>query len=268
MADREACAEKLIAAMEGATPETRAALLEVVGGVGGQKALQALATAGKGTDPQLQDVATRLLGEWMTIDAGPVLLDLAANAPGDKYKTRALRGLIRIARQFSMPEKQRAELCRQALKTASRPAEQKLILDVLARYPSGPTLGVAVGAAATPALKDEATRTSATIAEKLGGKGIAPVELLALLQSPAKVEILKAEYGAGGQQKDVTETLRKQAQETALIKLASPSYNEAFGGDPAPWTPKQLRVKYRLDGAEGEASFAENAVIILRKPKP
>ena len=32
---------------------------------------------GKSDDSEMQDAATRLLGEWLTVDAGPVLLELA-----------------------------------------------------------------------------------------------------------------------------------------------------------------------------------------------
>ena len=89
--------------------------------------MQALGAAVKDADPQIQDTASRLLGEWMDVDAGPVLLDLAKNAADDKYKTRALRGYIRLVRQFDMPDDQRAEMCRTALETAKRDAEKKLV---------------------------------------------------------------------------------------------------------------------------------------------
>ena len=48
----------------------------------------------------------------MTIDAAPVLLDLAKT--GGNYQGRALRGYIRIARQFTMSEPQRVEMCKNA----------------------------------------------------------------------------------------------------------------------------------------------------------
>ena len=40
----------------------------------------------------------------MDVDVAPVLLDLAKNAAEDKYKIRALRGYIRLVRQFDMPD--------------------------------------------------------------------------------------------------------------------------------------------------------------------
>ncbi len=44
-------------------------------------------------------------------------------------------------------------------------------------------------------------------------------------------------------------------------------YNSAFGGDPVPNVVKTLKVRYRIDGREGEASFGENATIMLPVPK-
>ena len=51
---------------------------------------------------------------------------------------------------------------------------------------------------------------------------------------PVKLEIIKAEFGAGAQTKDVTAILRRYAKSYRIIFLPSASYNESFGGDPAP----------------------------------
>ena len=77
MPDREACAEKLVSALASAPPATKVSLLEILGEVGGTKSLSALSAAAKSDDPALQDASTRLLGNWLTPDAGPALLDLA-----------------------------------------------------------------------------------------------------------------------------------------------------------------------------------------------
>ena len=92
----------------------------------------------------------------MDVDAAPVLLDLAKNAADEKYKIRALRGYIRLVRQFAMPDAERAEMCRAALETAQRDAEKKLVLEVIGRYPNAAMLTLALEAAKIPALKNEA----------------------------------------------------------------------------------------------------------------
>jgi hypothetical protein len=105
----------------------------------------------------------------MTVDAAPVLLDLANSASDTKYEIRALRGYIRLARQFSMPEAQRVEMCREALETAKHDDEKKLVLEVLQRYPSIDMLRLAVEAAKVPSLKNDAAATSLVIAQQVGG---------------------------------------------------------------------------------------------------
>lgn len=169
MADREACAAELAAAMADAPTATKVAILEILGAVGGAKALSTLGTAAKSPTPELQDASTRLLGEWMTSDAAPVLLDLAKTGAGDKYRSRALRGYLRIARQFIMPLPERVEMCRNALAACRQPDEKKLVLEVLERYPSIATLKLAVEVAQTPELKPEAAQTARTIAQKVRG---------------------------------------------------------------------------------------------------
>ncbi len=86
-------------------------------------------------------------------------------------------------------------------------------------------------------------------------------------QNPVKVEIVKAQYGAGTKQKDVTAILRKHVGGLPLITLPSAQYNGAFGGDPAPSVVKQLKIQYKIDVKAGEATFAENAAIMLPMPK-
>ncbi len=268
MPDREACATELAAAIPSASVPTKSSLLEILGAMGGPKALHTIAAAMTGSDEQLQDTGSRVLGEWMTIDAAPVLLELSKSATGDKYQVRALRGYIRIARQFQMPEPQRAEMCSKAIEAARRPDEQKLVLGVLERYPNLETLKIALNATKASALKDDAGRSAQIIAQKIGSKTPEARELLAQAGlKPLKLEIIKAEYGAGTSQKDVTSTLRNLTEELAVIKLPTGSYNDAFGGDPAPGTPKRLVIQYRMGDKAGEASFDENAPIALPMPK-
>src|SRR5262249_41859441 len=224
--------------------------------------------AAKSADPKLLDASTRLLGEWATADAAPVLLELAKTAKGEKFQVRAMNGYIRIANKFVMPEPDRTEMCRIALETAKQPAEQKKVLDVLKKYPNLENLKLAVRAAQVPELKGEATSVAMAIAQKVGGKAAEVQDLLAKVGlEKVKVEIVKAEYGAGATQKDVTEVLQKQVGDSLLIALPAEGYNASFGGDPVPNTPKQLKIQYKVNGKAGEAAFAENALILLPMPK-
>ncbi len=268
MPDREACAAALATALPRASAKTKTMLLEILSEVGGNTALQAVHSAALSSDPQLQDDGSRLLGKWNSVDAAPSLLDLATKAPEEKYRVRALRGYIGVARKFPMPEPQRVEMCQKAFEISRRLDEKKLVIEVLKLHPSSGGFKLVSDARQDADLKDEATQATLIIAQKLVGDGIDPRELLAGVDlDPVKLEIVRAEYGAGGTQRDVTELVRKQAGNFALITLTSPSFNTSFGGDPVPGRVKQLKIQYRINGKPGEASFAENALIILPMPK-
>jgi HEAT repeat protein len=269
MPEREECASELAAAIDRtAAVPTKIVLLDVLGMVGGSKALESMVAAAKAADPKLLDASTRLLGEWSSADAAPVLLELSKTAKGEKFQVRAMNGYIRIANKFVMPEPDRTEMCRIALETAKQPAEQKKVLDVLKKYPNLENLKLAVRAAQVQELKGEATSVAMAIAQKLGGKAAEVQELLSKVGlEKVKVEIVKAEYGSGATQKDVTELLQKQAGDSLLISLPAEGYNASFGGDPVPNTPKQLKIQYKVNGKAGEATFAENALILLPMPK-
>jgi hypothetical protein len=167
MADREGCAAKLAAALEKAPAEAKAMLLDVIGEVGGTKAVATMAAAARSGETALEDAATRLLGKWMTADAAPVLLELATAEPAGRFKTRALRGYIRIARQFVLPDDERAAMCRRALAAAGEDADRKAVLEILVRYPSAATLVVAEEAAKLPGLEADANKAAAEIRGKL-----------------------------------------------------------------------------------------------------
>ncbi len=267
MPDREACAAVIAAAMPRASTDANTHLVEILAAMGGPKALETIGAAAKGSDAKLQDAATKALGKWMTVDAGPVLLDLASEK-SCKYQDRALRGYIRLARQFSMPDAVRAQICDSALGAAKRDEDRKLVLEALERHPSEDGLKIVVKAAKFPGLEDDVRQASLVIAQKVKGDRSAVRQALAEIGvKPVKIEIVKAEYGAGNSQRDVTEVLKKDVSDFPVINLHATSYNKSFGGDPAPGSVKQLVVQYRMDGKSGNASFAENEVIMLPMPK-
>ena len=65
MPDRDACAAQLTAAMPRANVSAKRAILETLASVGGTRALRSVAIAAEAKQPELQDTATRLLGQWM-----------------------------------------------------------------------------------------------------------------------------------------------------------------------------------------------------------
>jgi hypothetical protein len=267
MPDREACAAKVAAAMPGATPAVQLEVLELLKGLGGTKALEVVAAAAHDSDAKLHEAGFKLLGQWMSVDAAPVLLELAQNSKTDDFKVRALRAYIRLARQFDMPAEQRLEMCHTAMKIANRTDEKRLVLEILLRYPSNEMLAIASEAANDPELKDEAGLVAMGIGRARGDTKELRKVLAQAGHQAVNLEIVRAEYGEGRQKKDVTASMKKYAGKYRVIFLPSQSYNETFGGDPAPGVVKRLKISYKINGQPGEVSLGEDATVVLPLPK-
>jgi HEAT repeat protein len=153
-------------AMPQASSAAQKSLLKSIGAVGGGEALRAIHAAAKGDDDQLRDVASELLGGWMSADAAPVLLDLARNSSESKYRIRALRGYLRIARQFDMSDAERFGMCQQALQVAERDEEKKLISEVLERYATLETLKLAINSEQEALRREAATAMASAIVQR------------------------------------------------------------------------------------------------------
>jgi len=265
-AEREAGAAQLAEALPAADGRVKARILETLSVVGGANSLKAVAEAARSSDEGFRDAAFRVLGQWKSVDAAPVLLELHNAVSEGRLKVRAIRSYIRIARQFDMPAERRAEMCRTALQAADRDEDKRLVLEVLLRYPSEEMQAIALEAIKVPALKEQAS----LVLMGMASKGINRAELGKALaqagQKPVDLEIVKAEYGAGGKTKDVTAVLRKYAKSYRIIFLPKSGYNENFG-DPAPGSVKQLKIRYRINGKEGDVSLSEGAMIVLPMPK-
>jgi HEAT repeat protein len=265
--DPDVVASQLATALPTASQPTKVKILDQLNAVGGGVALKAVAAAARSDNAELQDAAFRVLGKWKRVDAAPVLLELHNGVADSRFKTRAIRAYIRIARQFDMAADRRAEMCRTALETAQRDDDKRLVLEILLRYPNDAMKAIAEQAAKNPALKDEAS----LVLMGMSSKGVDRAELgRALAQAghtPVKLEIVKAEYGADKNIQDVTASLQKYAKNCRVIFLPSVSYNESFGGDPAPGTQKRLHIQYRINGKDAEVTLVENVTIILPLPK-
>ena len=166
--DREAVAKILIQALAKATGTNRRDLLEVLGVLGGPTALGAVKDAARSQDPDLQDAATAVLGNWLSADVAAVLWDLIQENAAPRYRVRLIRGYIRVARQFSVPDAERLAMCRNALQVSDRPDECRLVMDVLSRNPSAQGLAIAAAEVDRPGMQGVACETVVTIAEKLG----------------------------------------------------------------------------------------------------
>ncbi len=140
---QQACAEAIASTIPKSDEAAKNYLFEQLTSVGGEVAMTTVVRAAKSSDPVLQDLGTKSLGEWSTPDAAESLRELAQNLTNAKYQTRAIRAYLRIAKQLDIPMASRVEICRNAITISDRPEEQSLALAVLKQYPSLDGLDVA-----------------------------------------------------------------------------------------------------------------------------
>ena len=171
----DACVEALTGVLGKADLADKDYILTLIAELGGNKALEVIAVSAKDKDPAVQDIATRVLGGWMSPDAAPVLLDLAKTLGDDKYKIRVMRGYIRIVRQLQLPDEKRLDCCLKGLEVAWRPQEQVLAIETLSRIPTAAALNATLPYLDKPELKAAAATSAIAIAEKLINSDKAPV---------------------------------------------------------------------------------------------
>ncbi len=212
----------------------------------------------------------------MTIDAAPVLLDLAKTSSSEKYRVRALRGYIRIARQFTMTEPERIAMCQKALATATQPAEQKLVLEILAqkRYRSLETLRLAAKLTRDlPKLNKEATQTTLTIAREMGDEKHSATadearDILAHAEArQGEARNRESRVRRGKQRKRCHEDAAKARRRHPVHFAAVTQLHRRVRRRSGPGTAKKLKIQYKIDGKSGDETFADNAIVILPMPK-
>jgi hypothetical protein len=200
MSDREACAERLADRMSGASPEEQGFLLIRLREVGGNHALQTVVAHATSDEPALKDAATRELGAWPTADASSALLKLAKDDPEEKYRIRALRGYLRIARQLQLADDERLRYFKAAMELAEREQEKQLALDVLARVPTVQSLELAMSQVSDPAVRDAAADAALAVANKL------------ITSDPEKVKSAMDKLQAAGVSEKAAERAREISQ--------------------------------------------------------
>ncbi len=169
MADIDGCAAKLSACLKEASAAKQDFLLTLLGRLGGSKALETVVQNASSQNAQVKDAATKVLGEWSTADAAPALLELAKNDSEEKFRVRALRGYIRIARQLQLTPDERIEMYQTAMKLAQRNEERQIALEILLRAPCTKSLELALAEMSQPAMKQAAGEIAVRVAHRMQG---------------------------------------------------------------------------------------------------
>jgi len=201
--DKEKRAEPLLAALPKADTPARAALLRVLGRLGGKAALEALRTAVRDQNAEIKDAAIRAMADWPDGAAAPDLLEIARTDQDLAHHVLALRGALRVlALPGERPTEETLKLYAEALKAARRVDEKKEALGGIGGVGSLAALKLVEPFLADEALKAEAAVASVKIAAAL--TGAQPDEAKAALKKLLEIA--------------PTDDVKKQAQE-ALSQL-------------------------------------------------
>jgi HEAT repeat protein len=134
----------LEAACKGETV-SRIAFLEICAGLQGDRVLEVLRTSVKDRDTRIQSVARRTLCESQNPALLPDILAIARNATEPNARTLAIRSYARLMSSeetLKLSAPRRAALLEQALATAQRVEEKRLLLAALAAVPAKEALAL------------------------------------------------------------------------------------------------------------------------------
>ncbi|OGV69284.1 MAG: hypothetical protein A2283_23500 [Lentisphaerae bacterium RIFOXYA12_FULL_48_11] len=163
--DKDACAKKLIEALVKAAPAVKPALLKVLGVTGGAEALKAVRTTVDDADKNVHLAAIRVLSEWKTVEAVPVLLDMAKNLGNETDKLLSLRGCLSMAMRRDVPEQDRIEMCKQASGLIQRDEEKRMMLGALGSIKNAASLKLVMPYLDNEKVRDDAINTVLAIVE-------------------------------------------------------------------------------------------------------
>jgi len=185
MATPPAVVDAICEALAAAPLEAKLALLRTLRTAGGSKALQTVQAAAAGGDEQVKDAALRVVCEWPTTDALPMIAELVKAAPSKTIKVLALRGFVRLVPQQEAAEASKLASLKEAMAQADRTEEKRLVLSALGAVPSADSLAVVVAHLEHADLKEEACLAAVAIAEKLASSHRA--EVAAAMRQVAQV---------------------------------------------------------------------------------
>ncbi|MDR2762663.1 MAG: HEAT repeat domain-containing protein [Planctomycetaceae bacterium] len=191
---QDAASEEVRKVFEKSPASVKLNLLELLREIGGAKAVSIVERSAFEDVEDVQNKATEVLGKWTS--QGDVDLIAAAClkvAKESKYKSRGLRGYIRLARQFAMSEERKLQICQETYDLATQDDDKILIFGVYERNPTLNTFNVAAKYLDNDneKLRDKAAETLVVIGEKLQVKSPTIADAMKKVIEQSKNEKLK-----------------------------------------------------------------------------
>jgi len=174
---RDQVARQLADALkEGANADAAAAMLRILGRVGGAVAAKTLSACADSPDPKVKDEAVRALANWTSregiTEASDALLKIASTSKNLRHHALALRNYINLARSdpWRRDTKRRLAMYEQALKIAKRPEEKRAVLGGLNEIREPAAAQLAASCLNDAAVAEEAAKAVVEIAKRVRNK--------------------------------------------------------------------------------------------------
>lgn len=159
----------IIAAMRDPQADFRTALLPALCRLGSARALATVQAATDDADTGLSTEAVRVLAQWPTIDAAPVLLAIARTQGDLTRHALALRGYVAVTR-FEKDPARLLHFLREGMKAAARVEEKRLVIGRMGGIFTPEALTAVQGYLGDDELVDEASAAAVAIARALAGQ--------------------------------------------------------------------------------------------------
>ncbi|MGV3588732.1 MAG: DUF1080 domain-containing protein [Adhaeribacter sp.] len=131
--DKNQQTDIILAQMAQAPAGKKTLYYNVLGRIGGKKALQTVATDFKGGDEETKKAAFAALGRWNDFSAANELINIAQANTGSPYFDQALRAYVRQVSSAKFPGEQKLLLLTKALEIAQTNEQKNLILREVGR---------------------------------------------------------------------------------------------------------------------------------------
>jgi HEAT repeat protein len=149
----------------------KCSLLRTLGGIANKAALEAMQSALKEADSQVQDTAIRELSNWPDAAATDVVIKIFRSTQNQTHRLLALRGIVRLLSLpgEDHPAQKTLEIYTELMSEARSPEEKKLVLSGLANVNDAGALQLAAKCLDDETIKDEAALAAVKIAGSICG---------------------------------------------------------------------------------------------------
>ncbi len=248
MADPSKRADAVLAALASAKEAApRAALLRVLGRIGGEKAYAAVAAATGANDATVKDAAVRALAAWPDVRATGALLGLVKGADSEVHRVLALRGYVRLLGLAKGADpREMVRKYAEVLATAKRADARKLVLGGLADVAHAEALALAIAHLDDPAVRAEAASAVVKIARAIMG-----TDRKAARGAMEKVLALVKSGPVAAEARRIIQQIDKFADSITAWRIAGPYaqegklYTQLFGIAFEPEKPDAKGVEWR-----------------------